>query len=149
VKVAYIDSSILVRYYLPDDPGRAEVVILVEDDNIALITSPLTRIEASGALVRAARSLSGPAADPSDALARLDQDFADGVVTLVSADAADIERNALHVVRTYGIRALDAFHIATAQIVLPELIGPGDTAVFISRDKDQSKAAEQLGLIVE
>jgi uncharacterized protein len=113
--------------------------------NAAVVTSTLTRIESSGALVRAARSAR---ADPADALARLDQDFTDGVITLVSADPADVERNALHVVRTHGIRALDAIHIATAQLVLPELAGPGDTGVFLSRDKEQSDAAQRVGLTV-
>jgi uncharacterized protein len=82
------------------------------------------------------------------ALARLDQDFADGVMTLVGADQADVERNALHIVRTYGIRALDAIHIATAQLVLPELAGPGDTGVFVSSNKEQADAAQRVGLTV-
>ena len=64
-----------------------------------------------------------------------DQDFIDGVIALVSAEQADVERNALHIVRTYEIRALDAIHIAAAQLVLPELAGPGDIGVFASRDK--------------
>ena len=145
MKVVYVDSSIVVRYYLPNDPGRAEIVALLNDDNVAVVTSTLTRIEASGALVRAARSAR---ADPGDTLARLDQDFIDGVITLVSADHADVERDALHIVRMYGIWALDAIHIATAQLVLPELAGPGDIGVFASRDKEQADAAQCVGLTV-
>ena len=145
MKVVYVDSSIVVRYYLPNDPGRGDVVALLNDDDVAVITSTLTRIESSGALVRAARSTKTKAAD---ALARLDQDFVDGVITLVGADPDEVERRALHAVRTYGIRALDALHIATAQVVLPELVGPGDTAMFISRDKEQAAAAKDLGLTV-
>jgi uncharacterized protein len=145
VRVAYVDSSIVVRYYLPNDPGRDEVVALLNDENTAVVTSTLTRIESSGALVRAARSVR---VDAGDALARLDQDFADGVITMVGADQGDVERHALHVVRTYGLRALDAIHIATAQLVLPELAGPGDTGVFVSRDKEQAHAAGQVGLTV-
>jgi uncharacterized protein len=133
----------VVRYYLPNDPGRNEVVALLNDDNVAVVTSTLTRIEASGALVRAARLAR---VDPGNALARLDQDFADGVITLVGADQADIELNALHIVRTYGIRALDALHIATAQLVLTELAGPGDTSVFVSRNNEQANAAKRVGL---
>jgi uncharacterized protein len=145
VRIVYVDSSIVVRYYLPNDPGRSEVVALLNDDNAVVVTSTLARIESSGALVRAARSAR---VDPADALARLDQDFADGVMTLVGADQADVERNALHIVRTYGIRALDAIHIATAQLVLPELAGPGDTGVFVSSNKEQADAAQRVGLTV-
>lgn len=146
MKVAYVDSSIVVRYYLLNDPGRGEVVALLNNDEVAVVTSMLTRIECSGALVRASRS---SRVDPADALARLDQDFADGVVTLVGTDQGDVEQQALHVVRTYGICALGAIHIATAQLVLPELLGSGDTAVFVSRDKEQAEAARKLGLTVE
>lgn len=146
MKVAYVDSSIVVRYYLPNDPGRGEVVALLNDRETAVVTSTLTRIEASGALVRAARQTK---ANATPALARLDQDFLEGVITLVGADHGEVERKALHAVRTYGIRALDALHVATAQIVLPELVGPGDVAVFVSRDSEQANAARRLGLTVE
>jgi uncharacterized protein len=144
LKIAYVDSSIIVRYYLPNDPGHPDALSLFEDDQIALVTATLTHIEVSGALVRAARV---PA---DDALARFDSDLQLGTITLVGVDNNDdVERLALHIVRTYGIRALDAIHIATAQLVLPELTGPGDVAVFISRDGEQAAAAEQLGLTVE
>ncbi len=146
MKVAYIDSSILVRSYLPTDPGHREAVDLLGHPDTAIITSTLTRIEASGALVRAARSVR---VDPTAALARLDQDFVDGVVTLLTVDSADVERKALHMVRTYGIRALDALHIGAAQLLLPELVGPGDIAVFVSRDNQRADAAREVGLTVE
>jgi uncharacterized protein len=147
LKIAYVDSSIIVRYYLPNDPGHPDALSLFEDDQIALVTATLTHIEVSGALVRAARNARVPA---DDALARFDSDLELGTITLVGVDNNDdVEQLALHIVRTYGIRALDAIHIATAQLVLPELTGPGDVAVFISRDGEQAAAAEQLGLTVE
>ena len=68
MKVVYVDSSIVVRYYLPNDPGRGDVVALLNDDDVAVITSTLTRIESSGALVRAARSTKTKAADALAAL---------------------------------------------------------------------------------
>ena len=56
MRVAYVDSSVVVRYYLEADHGHAEAVALIEDAETAVITSMLTMIEASGALVRAARN---------------------------------------------------------------------------------------------
>jgi uncharacterized protein len=50
-----VDSSVLARAYLVDEEGHAEATSLLEDPEIALITGTWTRIEVSGALVRAAR----------------------------------------------------------------------------------------------
>jgi uncharacterized protein len=147
VKIAYVDSSIVVRYYLQNDPNHAEAAALFDDDRTGLVTATLTHIEVSGALVRAARNAH---VSPADALARFDSDLEFGMITLVGVENhADVERLALSIVRAHGVRALDAIHIATAQLVLPELTGPGDVAVFVSRDVEQSTAAAALGLVLE
>ena len=145
MRVAYIDSSVLVRYYLPLDPHHDEAIALIDDDDTAIVTSPWTRIEASGALVRASRS---QRVSPDAALARLDEDTSVGPITLISVPQAEAESIALSVVRVTGIRALDAWHIAVAVIALPSLVGPGDEARFMTRDSDQAAAAIAFGLAV-
>ena len=52
--IAYIDSSVLARAYLPDEPGHEAAAKLLEDPEIGLVTGTWTRIEVSGALMRAA-----------------------------------------------------------------------------------------------
>ncbi len=144
MKVAYVDSSIVVRHYLPDEPGQPGASAVIEDPDIAIVTATLTRIEVSGALVRAARG--HRIASIQGALDRLDEDFDQGLITMVSADEAEVHKIALDIVRNHGLRALDAIHVATALIVLPSITDETDETMFVGRDHAQSKAAEELGL---
>jgi uncharacterized protein len=145
VRVAYVDSSIVARYYLSGDVGHPAAAELFDDAETALVSATVTRIEVSGALVTAARSQNH---DPGPVLSRLDADIAEGSLTLVAGDQGEVEAGALEIVRGHGVRALDAIHLATARLVLPELLGPGDVAVFLSADRRQSEAAAALGLAV-
>lgn len=145
MRIVYVDSSIVVRYYLVDEAGHPGVVEMFDDPDSAIVTSTWTRIECSGAMVRAAR-IRRVAAGPI--LARLDLDMSAGPITLVTAAQQDTERAALDIVRRYGVRALDAWHIAVASLVLPGLTGPADEAVFATRDADQARAATAVGLAV-
>lgn len=144
MKVAYVDSSIIVRYYLPDESGQIEAAAIIDDPDTAIVTAALTRIEVSGALVRAARGRR--VASIQGALDRLDVDFDQGLVTMVSAAEHDVHRVALDMVRRHGIRALDAIHVATAVLVFPAITEEGDQPVFVCRDRAQSAAAVELGL---
>ncbi len=145
MRIAYVDSSVVVRYYLVTDPHHAEAVELIDDADSAIVTGTWTAIEVSGALVRACRSAQ---VDAAGILAQLDLDMTDGPITLVAEPQDDVERIAHNIVRTDGIRAMDAWHIAVASLALPELSGPSDEAVFVTRDADQARAAERRGLAV-
>lgn len=143
MRIAYVDLSVIVRRYLAGDAGHHDAVALFEEPDTATVSSTLARIEVSGALVRAARHAG---VDPAGLLARFDADIAGGNPLIVSADQTAVEGQALQLVREHGIRALDALHVAAAVIVLGELAGPGDTTVFISRDRTQADAAMACGL---
>lgn len=133
----------LVGAYLADEPDHEEVVGLLSDPEVVAITGTLTRVEVSGALVRAARTGRG---DEKGLLALLDADLGvDGPVTVVAADQEQIEEQALALVRAHGLRAMDAWHLATATLILPELLEPGELASFASRDGDQAEVARILG----
>lgn len=54
--IAYLDSSVLARAYLADEDGHEQAKQLLNDAQIATVTGTWTRIEISGALIRAARS---------------------------------------------------------------------------------------------
>jgi predicted nucleic acid-binding protein len=141
--IAYIDSSVLVRAYLVDEPDHEEVVELLSNPQMVAVTGTWTRIEVSGALVRAARAGRG---DEKGLLAILDADLGiDGPVTVVSANQVDIESEALVMVRVHGLRAMDAWHLAVAGLVLPDLLEPGETASFATRDAAQADVARALG----
>jgi predicted nucleic acid-binding protein len=143
--IVYLDSSVLARAYLADEAGHDQAVTMLEDPEVGLITGTWTMIEVSGALVRAARSGRG---DEEGLLALLDADLAvDGPVTVVAAAQGDIEAQALQLVRAHAIRAMDAWHLATAKLVAPSLVEPGEEVGFATRDEAQSAVAVSLGLL--
>lgn len=142
--IAYLDSSVLARAYLADEPGHEQAMSLLADLEIGLITGTWSRIEVSGALVRAARSGRG---DEAGLLELLDGDLGtDGPVTVVAADQKEVEVRALGLVREHAIRAMDAWHLAVATLVLPSLAEPGEDAGFATRDEAQASVAASLGL---
>jgi len=142
--IVYVDSSVLARAYLSDEIGHDEAVAMLENPELGLVTGTWSRIEVSGALVRAARARRG---DEKDLLSLLDADLGiDGPVTVISADQGEVERRALSLVREHAIRAMDARHLATAELVLPSLVEPGEDTGFATRDQGQSTVASVLGL---
>jgi uncharacterized protein len=141
--IAYLDSSVLARAYLVDEDGHQEASALLADPDIATVTGTWTRIEVSGALVRAARAGRG---DEKGLLALLDGDLADPVIVL-GAPQDQVERHALQLVRQHALRAMDAWHLAVAAIVVPPLLEPGEPRAFASRDEAQRQVAEELGFV--
>jgi predicted nucleic acid-binding protein len=145
--IVYLDSSVVVRAYLADEEGHHETVTLMNDPAVAAITGTWTRVEVSGALVRAARSgRANGEPDEQGLLALLDADLGiDGPVTVVGVPQDQVEAEALSIVRSHGIRAMDAWHLAVAKITIPSLVEVGEEAAFASRDRDQRTVAEELG----
>jgi len=145
--IAYIDSSVLARSYLEDEDGHEEAVALIGDPDIAAVTGSWTRVEVSGALVRAARAGRHHRPDVARLLALLDGDLGiDGPVTVVTAPQDQVEAEALRIVRAHGLRAMDAWHLAVAKLTVPPLAEPGERMAFASRDDGQRAVAERLGL---
>jgi uncharacterized protein len=141
--IAYLDSSVLARVYLVDEDGHDQAAALLADREIATVTGTWTRIEVSGALVRAARAGRG---DEKGLLALLDADLA-GPVIMLGAPQNEVERHALELVRRHALRAMDAWHLAVAALVVPPLLEPGEPKAFASRDQAQRKVAEELGFV--
>ena len=143
--IAYIDSSVVLRAYFEDEAGSEEAQRLLADRRLAKVTGKLTRIEVSGAIVRAARA--GRLTAPSRSLARLDADLRHGTgrIEVISAPEEQIEAKALAIAREHGLRALDALHVALAAITIPKLADKGEPIGFASRDGDQATVAESLG----
>jgi len=144
--IAYLDSSLLVRSYLDDEDGHREALTLLEDPDITRVTGSWTRIEVSGALIRAARA-GRSETDEQGLLATLNADLdADGRVTELTVPQENVEEKALELVREHALRALDAWHLAVASLTVPALAAPDkDEIAFASRDEDQATVAEELG----
>ncbi|CAJ1493950.1 type II toxin-antitoxin system VapC family toxin [[Mycobacterium] kokjensenii] len=141
--IAYLDSSVLARAYLADEDGHGQATALLADPDIATVTGTWTRIEVSGALVRAARA---GRADEKGLLAALDADLA-GPVLVLDAPQELVENDALKLVRRHALRAMDAWHLAVAALVIPPLLAPGEQRGFASRDAAQRRVAEKLGFL--
>ncbi|MBA3717650.1 MAG: type II toxin-antitoxin system VapC family toxin [Actinobacteria bacterium] len=132
-----------MRAYLEDEEGHEEARALLADAECDAVTGAWSRIEVSGALVRAARA---GRIDLEGLLELLDQEVT-GQVTLVRADPESVEAFSLDLVRARGLRALDAWHLATAQLTVPALAEPSEAIGFATRDEDQGAAAEALGFV--
>jgi uncharacterized protein len=145
--IVYLDSSVVVRACLADEEGHQDAVALLSDPDLVAVTGSWTRVEASGALVRAARAgraNGGP--DEPGLLALLDADLGpDGPVTVVGAPQDEVEREALRIVREHGLRAMDAWHLAVARLTLPTLVESGEAMAFAARDESQRAVADLLG----
>ncbi|MGH3321627.1 MAG: type II toxin-antitoxin system VapC family toxin [Nocardioidaceae bacterium] len=139
----YLDSSILTRAYLPDEPGHQEAAELVYGYEHLLVSATWTVVEVTSALTRAAK---GRRADgPGDLLAVLAEDTGDdGTVTLVRADAVQVEDRVTAVVREHAIRSLDALHLAVAGLAARPLTEP---LGFAARDDAQGTVASALGFV--
>jgi uncharacterized protein len=141
--IVYLDSSVLARAYLVDEDGHQQATALLADPEIATVTGTWTRIEVSCALVRAARAGRG---DEKGLFALLDADLA-GPVIVLGAPQDQVEQHALELVRRHALRAMDAWHLAVAVLVVPPLLEPGEPQAFASRDEAQRKVAEDLGFV--
>ncbi|MFC0863614.1 type II toxin-antitoxin system VapC family toxin [Sphaerimonospora cavernae] len=143
--LTYVDSSVLACAYLRDEPGHGRARELLEDPDHLLVTGTLTVVEVTGVLVRAARTQR--LMDLDGTLAVLASDLGeDGPVTLLAAPREIVERRATEIVYAYALRALDAIHLALAEIAaVPLLEDEGDKLGFASRDRFQAQAAEALG----
>jgi uncharacterized protein len=144
--IVYLDSSVLARSYLDDEEGHREAVALLDNPDITRVTGSRTRIEVSGALIRAARAARHKA-DEQGLLATLDADLdTGGRVAELTAPQERIETRALELVRQHALRTLDTWHLAVASLTVPVLAAPEQEEIaFASRDEDQATVAEQLG----
>jgi len=143
--IAYVDSSLVLRAYLEDEAGSEDAQRVLADHRLAKVTGRWTRIEVSGAIIRAARA--GRLATPVRSLARLDADLrhGSGRIEVIAASDEEVEAKALAVAREHGLRALDALHVALASIAVPQLADKGEPLGFASRDGDQAAVAAALG----
>ncbi|TDD71595.1 PIN domain-containing protein [Jiangella aurantiaca] len=143
--LTYVDSSVLVRSYLADEPRHAVARGLIEGRTL-LVTSTLALLEASSALVRAARTRH--VGDVDTLLAKLYEEVSPtGPIALIRADALDTENTARVLVRRFGIRAFDALHLAIADLGARPLVRSGERVGFASHDPAQRAAAADLGFV--
>ena len=136
---AYFDTSALIKRYV-DEPGRREVLQLLRRNEC--VVSVVLPVEVRSALRR--RVAEGT----------LDESRVPAILKRFAADRAfwtfiEVSREVLAAAETLGaarpLRALDAIHVASAQLFAARIGSPA--FVFISADIRQTTAAAALGLI--
>ena len=135
--IAYLDSSALVKLFL-DEPG-SDIARDVWESGALLATNRISHAEVACALetaVRADRYAPG-AVDPEV----IDGTFLSESAELIEADAVVVDLAAVVGVR-YGLRGMDAIHVASAM----QLVDFGST--LVSWDERQRAAALAEGLPV-
>ena len=140
--IVYVDSSIVARAYLADEPGHNAAVAVLRNPENTIVTGSWTRIEVTGALIRSARARGR---DAAELLAGLEADITTGAIMTVDVLQAEVEGIALSIVKRHGTRAMDAWHLACASIALPALAEPGEQLGFATRDAEQAAVARELG----
>jgi len=138
VDYAYFDTSALIKRYV-EEPGRREVLGLLRTHNC--VVSAVLPVEVRSALRRRVAEKTLDAKRVAAILKRLAADRAFWTVI-------DVSREVLAAAETLSgsrpLRALDAIHVASAQLFAGRLASPAFT--FVSADLQQTAAAEALGL---
>lgn len=136
---AYCDSSAIVKRYVRE-PGRRRLLSLLRERSC--VCSALTPVEIRSAFRRRVRDGSLDESRLSALLQRLAADRSHWtLVTIGPAVLAAAETLAA----THPLRALDAIHVASAQLFSARLPAP---ALFVSADRRQADVAGAMGLAV-
>ncbi len=144
--LVYLDSSVLARAYLADEPGHADAAALVRADHL-LVSGAWTSVEVTSALVRASRA--GRLADLAGLLAVLASDTSDdGPITLLRANGEALESRATQIIQEHALRSLDALHLAYAELSAAPLAERDEPIGFASRDAAQTAAAQARGFVI-
>lgn len=141
----YLDSSLIVRAYLKDESDHEQARALIEnqDPATALVTGTWSKVEVAAALSRAGRH---GRCNADQLLGVFASDISpDGTITVLSANQGAVEAKAIALVHEHALRALDALHLAVAELTLPAIAGDAELLGFATRDSDQANVARSLG----
>jgi uncharacterized protein len=135
---AYFDTSALIKRYI-NEPGRREVLQLLRKN--VCVVSAILPVEVRSALRR--RVTEGT----------LDEKRSPAILKRFTADRpfwtfVEVSRDVLTAAETLGashpLRALDAIHVASAQLFATRIGSPA--FIFVSADLRQTTAAAALGM---
>lgn len=129
----YVDSSALLKRYLPGEPGRRA--------NEQLLLGDGSWVTARHTLVEVRRNLSRELARRAHAAARAQFELDWSRAMVIELDA-DVCATAADIGEATGARTLDALHLAAAERVREPAVR------FLTYDRRQAAAARALGWTV-
>ena len=135
---AYFDASALVKRYV-DEAGRPDVLRLLRRYDV--VTSAIVPIELRSALRGRVSEGTLDEERVPEILKRVATEH--GMWALIEM-SSDVLAAAETLVATHPIRALDAIHVASAQLFAARIKTP--EFLFVSADKRQTEAAAAIGL---
>ena len=135
---AYVDTSALIKRYV-DEAGRRDVLRLLRRREV--VTSAILPIELRSALRRRVSegTLDGERAPEILKRVAIERDF----WALIEV-SRDVLAAAETLVATHPLRALDAIHVASAQLFAGRVAGA--KLLFVSADARQTSAAAAVGM---
>jgi predicted nucleic acid-binding protein len=137
---AYFDSSALVKRYV-NEAGRHDVLRLLRDYDV--VTSAIAPIELRSAL---RRRVSEGTLDKARAPQILERVASERGFWASIEVSRDVLATAETLVATHPLRALDAIHVASAQLFATRISQPD--LLFVSADRRQTTAASALGMTI-
>ncbi len=137
---AYFDTSALIKRYV-DEPGRREVLRLLRHNDCVI--SAVLPVEVRGAL---RRRVSEGTLDKDRMPAILKRFTADRPFWTVVEVSSEVLPAAERLAAAHPLRALDAIHVASAQLFAAR-IAPLEF-LFVSADVRQTTAAVALGMTI-
>jgi len=135
---AYFDASALVKRYV-DEPGRREVLRLLR--RYEVVTSAIVPVELRSAMGRRVAEGTLDERDVPRILKRVATER--GFWALIDV-SREVLAAAETLVATRPLRALDAIHVASAQLFAGRIAMPD--LVFVSADVRQTAAAAAVGI---
>lgn len=135
---AYFDASALVKRYV-DEAGRRDVLRLLRRYNV--VTSAIVPIELRSALRRRVAERTLDEERVPEVLKRIATERGFWAIIDVSSDVLAAAET---LVVTHPLRALDAIHVASAQLFAGRIAVPD--LVFVSADVRQTSAAAAVGM---
>jgi len=135
---AYFDTSALIKRYV-DEPGRREVLLFLRTHDCVI--SAVLPVEVRSAL---RRRVAEKTLDEKRVPAILKRVAADRPFWTVVEVSGDVLATAETLSAAHPLRALDAIHVASAQLFAARTATP--QLLFVSADLRQTKAAAALGM---
>jgi uncharacterized protein len=135
---AYFDTSALIKRYI-EEPGRREVLQLLRRHNCVI--SAVLPVEVRSALRRRTAEKTLEERRVPAIVKRLAADRPFWTVVEVSGEALAMAES---LSAAHPLRALDAIHVASAQLFAARV--PASTFIFVSADIRQTTAAAALGM---
>lgn len=135
---AYFDSSALIKRYV-DEPGRREVLRLLRQNDC--VTSAVLPVEVRSAL---RRRVSEGTLDEERIPVIWKRFTADRAFWIFVEVSSEVLAAAETLAAAHPLRALDAIHVASAQLFASRI--PPVAPIFVSADDRQTKVAAALGM---